>query len=92
MEVDTAPPTDSPAAPAKTEQPGVLSDAQLEKMFKLTSMFVVPDGTGAVYDIGEDMFDDDAIDDLAADIDEYALQSPNRATNSWSLINATFSL
>jgi hypothetical protein len=36
-------------------------------------MFVVPDGTGAVYDLGEDMYDAEAIDDLA---DEFVLFVP----------------
>ncbi len=47
-----------------------LTEQQLEKVFKMTSMFVVPTGSKeVVYDVGEGFHDQDLLNQLAVDDD-----------------------
>lgn len=77
---DSAEPSEADAAPkaetglvARSESPGPqgpndveLTEQQLEKVFKLTSMFVVPKGSrDVVYDVGEGFQDKDMLDQMA---------------------------
>lgn len=76
---DSSAATESPWTVPNIEEPPVppietsevqLTEQQLEKVFKITSMFVVPTGSReVVYDVGEGFQDQDLLNQLAVDDD-----------------------